>query len=86
MEQKKATVKFINELGNKIEINTRIGKDQKDGTILVHYGIIGPTSEMGNTITWREATCLVNLLKRYWMNTMIPLFDPKNKVLYIIYL
>ena len=58
-------VKFTNELGNEIEIHARIEKEEgKEGTVLVHYGMIGPTSEMGNIITWREATCLVNLLKR----------------------
>jgi len=65
-EMEEERVKFTNELGNEIEIHAKIIKkeDGKEGTVLVHYGMIGPTSEMGNTITWREATCLANLLKR----------------------
>lgn len=56
-------IEFVNELGNKININASVEKDNEKDVVLVKYEMSGPTSVMSNTITWQEAKILVNMLK-----------------------
>lgn len=70
------TTKFINEIGNKIQIKIKnkngVGKNYKTGEKIKYKGasvqIIGPTSMSENEITYMEAVELHKVLSKFLKN------------------
>lgn len=54
---------FVNELGNTISLDVSSVADQN--LTYVTYRMVGPTSETEQTMTYREAVELVDLLVRH---------------------